>query len=149
MATLELYSVVQTGIPAYQLWLAALDQPPATRERPTTPPVLVRPGTPTVIPVCSGTAKNIDVISGAEHGKIASHEDCTVTYTPNPGFTGTDSFTLRIEKADGEVLVRSFDVKVAKTLPVTGAPEGLSREAAAAVALISVGTVLAAATRKT
>lgn len=148
VSTLELYAVVQTGIPAYQLWLAALDQPPAERERPTTPPTPTQPGQPVVIPVCAGTSKNIDLMSGAEHGTITSHANCTVTYTPDPGFTGDDSFTLRIETADGRVLVRSFDVKVARTLAATGVPGGLPAAAAAALALLGAGAVLTAATRR-
>jgi len=148
VTTLELYSVVQTGIPVYQFWLAANDQPPAVRERPTTPPVLTQPGQPVVIPVCEGTSKNIDLLNGAEHGTVAGHANCTVTYTPDPGFTGQDSFTLRIETADGRILVRSFDVKVARTLPVTGAPDTLPAEAAAALALLGAGAVLTVATRK-
>ena len=151
VTTLELYSVVQTGIPAYQLWLAALDQPPVERKRPTTPPVITQPGQPVVIPVCEGTSKNIDLVGGAEHGTITSHTDCTVTYTPDPGFTGEDTFTVRVETADGQILVRSFDVKVARTLPVTGVPGvpgGLPAEVAAALALLGTGAVLTAATRK-
>ena len=148
VTTLELYSVVQTGIPAYQFWLAALDQPPAARKRPITPPVLTPPGQPVVIPVCEGTSKNIDLLSGAQHGKITAHANCTVTYTPQPGFTGQDSFTLRIETADGRILVRSFDVKVARTLPMTGVPGGLPAEAAAALALLGTGAVLTVAARR-
>ncbi|MBS2533252.1 hypothetical protein KGQ20_10750 [Catenulispora sp. NF23] len=148
ITTLELYSVVQTGIPAYQFWLAALDQPPAARKLPAQPPVLTPPGQSVVIPVCSGVSKNIDLISGAEHGKITAHGDCTVTYTPRPGFVGTDTFTLRIETGDGKVLVRSFDVKVARMLPMTGVPSGLGDDAAAAVALLGAGVVLTVATRR-
>ena len=151
VTTLELYSVVQTGIPVYQFWLAANDQPQVPmliRRRETAPPALTPPGTPVVIPVCEGTSKNIDLISGAEHGTITSHANCTVTYAPDPGFTGNDSFTLRIETADGRILVRSFDVKVARSLPVTGAPDALPAEAGAALALLGAGAVLTVATRK-
>jgi hypothetical protein len=147
IASLELYSVVQTGIPAYQFWLAAHDQPAQrAREVPATPPIVTPPGQSVVIPVCTGVSKNIDLISGADHGTVTSHNDCTVTYTPDPGFTGTDTFTVRIETADGQVLVRSFDVKVAKTLPITGAPESLAEEATAAATLIGVGVLLMAGT---
>ncbi|WP_194906865.1 Ig-like domain-containing protein [Catenulispora rubra] len=99
-------------------------------------------------PGVRGHVEEHRLISGAEHGTITSHANCTVTYTPNPGFTGNDSFTLRIETADGQILVRSFDVKVARTLPATGLPGGLPAEVAAALALLGAGAVLTAATRK-
>ena len=39
-------------------------------------------------------------------------------------------------------------MKVARTLPVTGAPDALPAEAAAALALLGAGAVLTVATRK-
>ena len=148
VTTLELYSVVQTGIPVYQLWLAAMDQPRVVRQRETAPPIQTPPGTPVIIKVCDCVPKNIDVVSGPEHGTITSHSNGTVVYTPHPNFTGNDTFTVRITKADGQILVRSFDVQVARTLPATGAPGGLPAEVAAALALLGAGTVLTVATRR-
>ena len=136
VATLELYSVVQTGIPAYQL----AGRPGPAAGHPRAPDHAAGPRAARDADRHPGLQRHVqehrrDQRRRARQDRLARrlHRDLH----PESQLTGTDSFTLRIEKADGEVLVRSFDVKVAKTLPVTGAPEGLSREAAAAVALIA------------
>src|SRR5947208_50890 len=40
------------------------------------------------------------LVSGPTHGSLTFHADGTFTYTPNPNFTGTDSFTY--EANDGQ-----------------------------------------------
>lgn len=42
------------------------------------------------------------VVSGPANGSLVNHGDGTFSYTPNPGFTGTDSFTYRICDARDE-----------------------------------------------
>jgi hypothetical protein len=148
VASLELYAVVQSGLPVYQLWLAADDQPATEFGLPVGEPVRTAPGQDAVIPVCEGASTAIDLISGGDHGLVASHPDCAVTYTPEPGFTGEDSITLRIGTADGRVLVRTFAVKVAAMLPDTGMPADLASRSAAALALLGTGAALTTATRK-
>ncbi|MFD0630670.1 Ig-like domain-containing protein [Catenulispora yoronensis] len=142
VATLEFHAAVQSGLPTYQLWLAADDQPPAVRERPAQPPILTSPGRPVVIPVCEGAAQDIGVLSGARHGKISSHPNCTVTYTPASGFSGDDAFTLRIVTADGQVLVKSFDVRVRQLLAQTGTADDLVAMLLAAGGLLGAGLLL-------
>ena len=36
------------------------------------------------------------IVSDPSHGTVSIHPDGTVTYTPEPGFDGTDSFTYRV-----------------------------------------------------
>jgi hypothetical protein len=122
ISTLVLTSTLNTGIPAYQVWIAGEDQPaPVERERPTVPPV-TPPGEPLEVKVCDGKASDIDLVGAPAGGTIDAHpERCAVTYQPNKGFVGEDSFTLKIVTPDGKVLIKSFDVKVARILPDTGA----------------------------
>jgi hypothetical protein len=128
--------------------LAADDQPATGLGLPVGAPVPTAPGQAVVIPVCEGASATIDLISGGDDGLVAPHPNCTVTYTPDPGFTGTDSITLRIRTADGRVLVRTFDVKVTAMLPDTGVPADLASRSAAALALLGSGVALTTATRK-
>ena len=42
-------------------------------------------------------------IGRPQHGTAVINADGTVTYVPDPGFTGTDSFTYEVVDADGNV----------------------------------------------
>jgi hypothetical protein len=42
-------------------------------------------------------------VTGAGHGTTRSNADGTVTYTPAPGFYGTDTYAYSIEDSEGEV----------------------------------------------
>ncbi len=107
------------------------------------PPPVTPPDTPAVVKVCDGTAKNIDLVGPPAGGTIDAHpENCTVTYTPKRGFSGEDSFTLKIELPNGAVLVKTFDIRVARTLPDTGAAD-LVTLALLAAGLTTAGFVLA------
>jgi large repetitive protein len=58
------------------------------------------------------------------HGTAVQNADGTVTYTPDPGFAGTDSFTYQVVDADGNVAEASIRVTVPAppTTPPTPAP---------------------------
>ena len=43
----------------------------------------------------------IEIISPPAHGAVSVNADGTVTYTPNPGYTGADSFQYRVKDAFG------------------------------------------------
>ena len=43
----------------------------------------------------------IEIVSQPKTGKVVVNADGTVTYTPNPGFTGEDTFTYRVKDAYG------------------------------------------------
>lgn len=53
------------------------------------PGVLANDGTP------SGKTLNAALLSGPLHGTLALHPDGSFSYTPAPGFSGTDTFTYR------------------------------------------------------
>ena len=46
------------------------------------------------------------------NGVVASNGDGTYTYTPNGGFTGSDSFTYTVTNATGNVFTSTIEVKV-------------------------------------
>lgn len=43
----------------------------------------------------------IEIIDQPKHGTVKINSDGTVTYTPNPGYTGDDTFTYRLKDAMG------------------------------------------------
>jgi len=131
----------QWDIPSYQLWVAAEDQP-APRERPAVVVPVTAPRQPVDLKVCGGTATDIDVVGAPAGGAIDAHPaHCEVTYRPHPGFTGEDSFTLRIVEPDGRALIKSFDVRVARQLADTGVADLIGLVLLAA-GLLAAGFVL-------
>ncbi|MEU4559863.1 Ig-like domain-containing protein [Actinoplanes sp. NPDC023936] len=47
------------------------------------------------------------------HGTVALNADGTVTYTPNPGFSGTDTFTYTVVDEYGNLAEATIEVRVA------------------------------------
>jgi gliding motility-associated-like protein len=45
--------------------------------------------------------QSVEIVNQPANGKITIGGDGTVTYTPNPGYAGTDSFTYRIKDLNG------------------------------------------------
>jgi len=122
---LVFHATHNTGIPAFQLWIAAEDQPkPPPTTPPTTPPkpetvppteipLVTSPGEPVTVPVCSGSARDIDVTKPPQHGTVTTDApNCSVTYTPGTGYSGPDTFTLKITESNGKTVVKRFDVEV-------------------------------------
>jgi mono/diheme cytochrome c family protein len=59
---------------------------------------------------------SVEVVSGPTNGMVSAFTNRNVTYTPNPGFTGTDSFTYRGKRTSPTSLlgdVRTITVTVA------------------------------------
>ncbi|MCP5404790.1 MAG: tandem-95 repeat protein [Pseudomonadaceae bacterium] len=52
------------------------------------------------------------IVTGPAHGVAVVNPDGTITYTPNAGFTGTDTFTYRIDDACGATDVATVTVTV-------------------------------------
>ena len=79
-----------------------LDGPEAYDDADSTPP-----STPVVIPVLTNdsiptdTTVTVTVTTPPSNGTVVVHPDGTVTYTPDDGFTGTDSFDYTICDMDG------------------------------------------------
>jgi uncharacterized repeat protein (TIGR01451 family) len=59
-----------------------------------------------------GNPVTVRRIGRPAHGTAVLNPDGTVTYTPEPGFTGTDSFTYEVVDADGNVAQASIIVSV-------------------------------------
>ncbi|WIM95009.1 Ig-like domain-containing protein [Actinoplanes oblitus] len=51
-------------------------------------------------------------VSRPQHGSVVVNADGTVTYVPDPGFSGTDEFTYQVVDADGNVAVAMVHVIV-------------------------------------
>jgi hypothetical protein len=65
------------------------------QDTPVTIPVLVDDSDP------DGHDFGIDSVTNPSNGKVTVNPDETVTYTPNPGFSGVDTFTYTICEFDG------------------------------------------------
>ncbi|GAA4932738.1 Ig-like domain-containing protein [Actinoplanes utahensis] len=99
--------------------------PPSAPNREATTP----PGSPVAIPLPStdeqGRPATVGRIGQPQHGTVRVNPDGTVTYTPNPGFTGVDRFTYEIIDANGNVAFGTIIVTVpapASPSPVTPTP---------------------------
>ena len=88
-----------------------------------------------------------EVVAEPEHGTVVVLDSGAIRYVPNPGFTGTDTFTVRVCTVDGcgesvvTVVVRKgVVVRPAAPLPRTGAPTDLL--VAAAFVMVLVGCAM-------
>jgi hypothetical protein len=89
---------------------------------------------PTSVWTAAGTAVTIDVpalafdpdgdtlftagATNGDYGTVVVNTDGTVTYTPNTGFTGDDSFEYTVEDPDGNQATHTITVTVGPTDPV-------------------------------
>ncbi|GIE97951.1 Ig-like domain-containing protein [Paractinoplanes rishiriensis] len=69
-----------------------------------------------------GRPVTIRKIGKPAHGTAVLNADGTVTYTPDPGFTGTDTFTYEVVDEDGNVAQASIIVTVRPTSPPVTEP---------------------------
>jgi hypothetical protein len=91
-----------------------------------TPQRVIAPGTSLTLgaaDLCQGDTTGHKVrrwITPPAHGTLASNGDGTVTYTPAPGFSGTDAFDIVVE--DGTRVVTEVRMKVQVGGPPNAAP---------------------------
>ncbi|MEV0896771.1 Ig-like domain-containing protein [Actinoplanes sp. NPDC049802] len=94
--------------------------PPNAPDREVTTP----PGSPVGIPLPStdeqGRPARVGRIGEPRHGTVRLNPDGTITYTPDPGFTGTDRFTYEIIDEYGNVAHGTIIVNV--PAPVSPSP---------------------------
>ncbi|MFZ0324951.1 MAG: Ig-like domain-containing protein, partial [Actinomycetes bacterium] len=67
-------------------------------------------------PLTSAGGAAVTVTSGPGNGSVAVNGSLSVTYTPNPGFFGSDSFTYQVCDADGACDTATVDVTVVDNL---------------------------------
>lgn len=65
-----------------------------------------------------GDTVTFEQVTGPGHGIVTVSPDGTFTYTPNPGFSGADSFTFRANDGEADSNIASV------TITVTAAPTG-------------------------
>jgi large repetitive protein len=89
----------------------------------------------------------LTVFSPPSHGTVVVHSDGTVTYQPNPGYTGKDTFVLSAFDVAGNIVHQTVTVTVAGgKLPVSGS-DARTLSALAAM-LLAIGFGLTALGRR-
>ena len=72
----------------------------------------------------SGPNLTVTEVTDPPHGTVVLHPDGTVTYTPDPGFSGIDTFTYTATDPEGQTVTQTVRVTVtpAGTDDVIGEP---------------------------
>jgi hypothetical protein len=77
-----------------------------------------------------GDSLTVDSAAGAIHGSVTTADDGSVTYTPDPDFHGTDSFTYTVVDPLGEHIAATVNVTVESVndAPVADDDEATTQE---------------------
>ncbi|OQX12316.1 MAG: hypothetical protein BWK80_43840 [Desulfobacteraceae bacterium IS3] len=84
---------------------------------------VTKPKQPVIIDVLAndsdpdGDPLSISHITDPEHGSVIVNKDGTVTYTPDKGFLGTDTFTYKVKDPDGNTAEATVRVEVDPYIP--------------------------------
>jgi len=70
----------------------------------------------TVTFTCTGTGLTYSLVSGPSHGTLGAINGDQVTYTPNAGFSGTDSFQVQATDVAGQTATDTVTVTVAAAI---------------------------------
>ncbi|HUT93242.1 MAG TPA: Ig-like domain-containing protein [Thermoguttaceae bacterium] len=65
---------------------------------------------------------DVVVVDDVDHGTLVPADDGSFTYTPTPGFTGTDTFTYKLTDGTDESNVATVTITVTGDLPGNDAP---------------------------
>jgi hypothetical protein len=80
--------------------------------------IVIRDGKPVVIPVvdndddADGDPLTVDIVDQPEHGTVTVNDDGTITYTPDEGYDGDDTFTYEICDPSGNCSEATVTVEV-------------------------------------
>ncbi|WP_433794389.1 Ig-like domain-containing protein [Actinoplanes sp. CA-252034] len=127
VAVLTYTAVTADGAGTSASLTVTVGTPPTAPDR----EVVTPPGLPVGIPLPStdewGRPATVGQIGRPQHGTVQVNPDGTITYTPEPGFTGVDSFSYEIVDADGNIAYGTITVTVPapagpSPTPVTSAP---------------------------
>ena len=88
-----------------------------------------------------GTPLTYDVVSNPIHGSLTPLEGSTTTYTPNPGYAGTDSFTFTASDAFAESDAATVSITIAGA-PVVSTPASSGWSLAFGIGVAIVGVFL-------
>ncbi|MEU4687191.1 Ig-like domain-containing protein [Actinoplanes sp. NPDC023714] len=132
--------------------------PTVSPTRSAAPPVvpdraaITKPGERVAVPLPrtdhQGRPVTVTAVGTPQHGTAVLNADGTVTYTPDPGFTGTDTFTYTVVDANGNVARATVVIRVGDEQspgPAEGSPLPATGTGAAAVARFGAAVVLAGA----
>jgi hypothetical protein len=95
--------------------VAAADSAATDADTPVTIPVLANDSDP------DGHPLKINAVTQPANGMVVINPDKTVTYTPAPGFTGSDGFTYTVGDGRGGTAQGTVTVTVRNRPPVAGA----------------------------
>jgi VCBS repeat-containing protein len=132
--------------------------------------VMVRDGRPVTIPVTDnddevdGQPVTVHVVDQPKHGSVTVERDGDVVYTPDPHYSGDDSFTYQICDPDGDCSQATVTLEVVGTpapppvetppppadpglLPHTGADNTIGRLALWGITLLLSGLVISRRSR--
>jgi hypothetical protein len=68
--------------------------------------------------------KTVSAVGSAANGTVVNNGDGTITYTPNAGFSGTDSFTYTVADGHGLTATATVTITVRPAAPVATADSG-------------------------
>ncbi len=77
----------------------------------------------------AGDVLSVETATDGANGTVTINGDGTITYTPNAGFSGTDSFTYTIGDLDGETATATVNITIALVddeAPVVADAQGFS-----------------------
>jgi hypothetical protein len=60
----------------------------------------------------SGPSLEVTAVTDGANGTVVIEDDGTVTYTPEPGFSGIDTFTYTATDGDGQTITQTVTVTV-------------------------------------
>jgi len=105
-------------------------------------------GTPVTITLTGtdpipGDVLKFSVVANPQHGTLTNPTSNSVTYTPNTGFSGTDSFTYKAtdgQGVDSNIATATITVNAAQNNPPTADSKAVSTNAGTPVTITLTGT---------
>ncbi|PZD72635.1 Leukotoxin [Acaryochloris thomasi RCC1774] len=90
-----------------------------------------------------GGAVVVDAVGDATSGIAALNDDGTVTYTPNDGFVGDDSFTYDVSDGQGGTDTATVNVTVSDVIAPNGNPDAVDDSVTTDAGVAAIVNVLA------
>ncbi|MDQ6866003.1 MAG: Ig-like domain-containing protein, partial [Thermoproteota archaeon] len=147
LMTALLLSIVNAGIsqinPTHNAYGQLLNTPPTADNK----NILTNSGTPVTITLTGadpipGEVLKFSVLALPQHGTLTAPTSNTVTYTPDTGFSGTDSYTYKAtdgQGVDSNIATVTITVNAAQNNPPTADNKAISTNAGTPVTITLTG----------